>query len=69
MHVQTRSQAQQHKKTLPYNLEKMDEEAYNRHAIDETEQLIEKALALQRTEMFAQFREILMWFTSNYGES
>ena len=46
MHVQTRSQVQQHKHTLPSNSEKMVEEANNRHATDETKQLIEKSLAL-----------------------
>ena len=45
MPVQTHSQTQQHKQTLPSTLEKMAEEADNRHATDETEQLIEKALA------------------------
>ena len=44
MHVQTRSQTQQHKQTLPSTSEKMSEEADNRHATDKTEQLIEKAL-------------------------
>ena len=38
----------------------MAEEADDRHATDETEQLIEKSLACQRTEMFSQFSEILM---------
>ena len=60
MHVQTSSQTQQHKQTLPSTSENMAEEADNRHAIDEIEQLIEKALARQQTEMFAQFSEILM---------
>ena len=45
MPVQTRSQIQQHKKTFSSTSKKMAEEAYNRHATDETEQLIEKALA------------------------
>ena len=44
MLVQTRLQAQQHKKTLPLTSEKMTEETNNRHAIDETQQLIKKAL-------------------------
>ena len=47
----------------------MAEEADNRHATDETEQLIEKALALQRTEMLTKFREIFMRVTTNLGES
>ena len=54
MHVQTRSQTQQHKKTLPSTSEKMAEEEENIHATNETEQLIEKSLAHQRTEMFTQ---------------
>ena len=52
MHVQTHSQTQQHKQTLPLISEKMVEEADNRHATDETKQLIEIGLALQGTEMF-----------------
>ena len=47
MHVQTCSQSQKHKKMLPSTSEKMVEEADNRHATDEAEQLIEKALACQ----------------------
>ena len=47
----------------------MVEEADNRHATDEMKQLIEKALAHQRTEMFTQFSEILMRVTSNSKES
>ena len=47
----------------------MAEEANNRHATDETEQLIEKELARQQTEMFSHFSEILMQVTLNYGES
>ena len=47
MSVQTHSQTQQHKKTLPSTSEKTGKEAYNRHATDEIEQLIEKSLALQ----------------------
>ena len=69
MPVQTCSQAQQHKKTLPSTSEKMVDEANNRHATDEIDQLIEKALARQRTEMFSQFSEILMQVTANSGES
>ena len=68
MHVQTHSQTQKHKQTLPSTLEKMVEEADNRHATDEIDQLIEKALACQRTEMFAQFSEILMRVTLNSRE-
>ena len=45
MHVQTCSQAQQHKKTLSSTSENMTEEIDNRHATDETEQLIVKSLA------------------------
>ena len=52
MHVQTRSQTQQHKQTLPSNSEKISEEVDNRDATDETEQLIANALARQQTEMF-----------------
>ena len=69
MHVQTHSQTQKHKQTLPSTLEKMVEEADNRHATNEIEQLIEKALARQRTEMFAQFSEILMRVIANSRES
>ena len=47
MSVQTDSQAQQHKKTLTLTSEKITEETDNRHATDETEKLIEKALAYQ----------------------
>ena len=47
----------------------MGEEADNRHATDETKKLIEKALARQRIEIFAQFNEILMRVTLNSGES
>ena len=47
MHVQTRSQTQKHKKTLPSTSKNMVEEADNRHATDKTKQLIEKALAHQ----------------------
>ena len=43
----------QYKKTLPSTLEKMDEKEDNRHATDEIEQLIEKALAHQRTKIFS----------------
>ena len=53
MHVQTCSQTQQHKQTLPSTSEKMTEEADNRHATEETEKLIERALAHQRIEMFS----------------
>ena len=69
MHVQARSQTQQHKHTLPSTSEKMAEEANNRHATNEIEQLIEKALARQQTKIFSQFNEILMQFTSTSGES
>ena len=47
----------------------MAKEVDNRHATDETEQLIEKALAHQRTEMFAQFSEMLMQVTLKSRES
>ena len=47
MYVQTRSQSQQHKQTLPLTSKNMAEEADNRHATDETEQLIEISLARQ----------------------
>ena len=47
----------------------MVEEEDNRDAIDETRQLIEKALAHQWTEMFSQFSDILMQVTSNSRES
>ena len=40
MHVQTRSQTQQHKQTLPSTSKKMEEEEDNRHATDEIEKLI-----------------------------
>ena len=60
MHVQTRSQTQKYKQTPPSMSEKMTEEADNRHATYETKKLIEKALAHQWTEMFAQFNDILM---------
>ena len=69
MPVQTRSQTQQHKQTLPLTSEKMVKEADNRHATNGIEQLIEKSLARQQTKMFAQFNEILMRVTSNSGES
>ena len=69
MLVPTRSQTHQHKKTLPSTSEKMAEEEDNRHATDETEKLIEKELALQQIEMFAQFSDILMRVTSNSRES
>ena len=42
MHVQTRLQTRQHKQALPSTSEKMAKETNNRHATDETEQLIEK---------------------------
>ena len=45
MSVQTRSQTQQHKKTLPSNSKNMAEEVDNRHATSNTGQLIEKVLA------------------------
>ena len=44
MSVQTRSQTQQHKQTLPSTLENMDEETNNRHATDEIDKIIEKEL-------------------------
>ena len=69
MHVQTCSQTQQHKKTIPLTSENMVEEEYNRHATNNTKELIEKALALHWTKMFSQFSEILMRVTSNSGES
>ena len=47
----------------------MVKEVDNRHATKETEQLIEKSLARQWTEMFTQFNEILMRVTSNSWES
>ena len=47
MLVQTRPQTRQNKQTLPSTSEKMAEEADNIHATNETEQLIEKALARQ----------------------
>ena len=47
MFVQTHSQTQQHKQTLPSNSENMVEEADNRHATDKTEQIIEKELTCQ----------------------
>ena len=47
----------------------MTEETNNRHATDEREQLIEKELAHQWTEMFTQFSEILMRVIANSGES
>ena len=46
MPIQTCLQTQQHKKTLPSTSEKMVEEADNRHATGEIEQLIEKHMAL-----------------------
>ena len=69
MTVQTHSQSQQHKQTLSSTSENMTEETDNRHATDETEKLIEKALALQRIEMFTQFSEILLRVPVNSGES
>ena len=72
MPVQTRSQTQQYGHTLPSNYEyplvinthsKMEGETNKSHATEETEKLIEKALAQQQTEMFAQFNEILMRIT------
>ena len=47
----------------------MAKETYNRHATNETKQLIEKSLAHQWTEMFTQFSKILLRFTVNFGES
>ena len=47
----------------------MAEEADNRHATNETEQLIGKELACKQTEMFVQFNEILMRVTANSKES
>ena len=47
----------------------MAEEVDNRHTTDEIEKIIEKSLAFQQTEMFSQFIEILMRFTTNFGES
>ena len=47
----------------------MVEEAYNRHATNETKQLIEKELARRRTKMFAQFSEIFLRVTTNSRES
>ena len=52
MHVQTRSQNQQFMQKLPSTSENMVEEADNRHATNEREQLIEKTLDRQWTEMF-----------------
>ena len=69
MPIQTHSQTQQHKQTLPSTSEKMVEEEEYRHATDRTEKLIEKSLAHHGTEMFTQFNNILMRFTSNSGES
>ena len=69
MPIQTRMQAQQNKQTLPSTSQKMVKEVDNRDATDEIEQLIEKELAHQRTEMFAQFSAILMRVTSNSEES
>ena len=45
MPIQTCSQTQQHKKTLPSTSKKIAEEEDNRHATNETEQLLEKSLA------------------------
>ena len=47
----------------------MVEETDNRHATNEIEQLIEKPLAHQRTEMFTQFSDILIIFTLAFIES
>ena len=47
----------------------MVEEVDNRHATEEIEQLIEKALARQWTEIFAQFSEILMRVISKSRET
>ena len=69
MPVQTCSQTQQNKQTLPSSSKKMVKEADNRHATDEIEQLIEKALACQRTKMFTQFNEFLLRVTANFEES
>ena len=42
MHVQTCMQTQQQKHTLPSTSKNMAEEANNRHATNETKQIIEK---------------------------
>ena len=67
MLIQTRSQTQQHKQTLPSTSKNMVEEAHDRHATDKKEQLIGKSLARQQTKMFTQFSEILMRVTSKSG--
>ena len=46
----------------------MVEEADNRHATNKIEQLIEKSMAHQQTEMFTQFSDILMRVTVNSRE-
>ena len=69
MHVQKHLQTQQHKKTLPLTSEKMAKEVDNRHATNEIEQLIEKALDRQRTKIFTQFNKILLRDTANSRES
>ena len=69
MHVQTCTETQQQKHTLPLTSENMAEEADNRHATNEREKIMEKSLACQRTEIFAQFNDILLQFASNSGES
>ena len=45
MHVQTCSKTQKKNKTLPSTSENMVEEVNNRHATDETKQLIKNSLA------------------------
>ena len=55
----THSLNSQHKQTLSPTSEKMDKEVDNRHATDETEKLIEKALAQHGTIIFTQFNDIL----------
>ena len=47
----------------------MAKEADNRHATNETKQLIEKTMAHRHTKMFAQFNEILLRFASTSRES
>ena len=68
MLVQTHSQTQQYRQMLPSTFEyppvrnthpKIAGEADKIHATEETEQLIEKGLARQRTKMFSQFNDIL----------
>ena len=49
MHIQTHSKTQQLKQTLRSTPKNMVKQVDNRHATDETKQLIKKSVAHQRT--------------------